>query len=209
MSSFPYSVVPWGWWDETGQDETGWDGAGRLRVQSSQIQPHPAPPARRSGRSRESAFCSPTSPGPRSGNAIGRESPGSAPRPSLPCRCLGPGPLCQALSRQWDRGTQGNVLSQPPGISFPKPSLNPALPRRGASPTTGMFSQDLSWGCPWGFRGAPGVLTGAVLVPGMAADGLQQEAVVGHGSRAGDRERPPGCQDVLLQPHGQNPSSTK
>lgn len=31
--------------------------------------------------------------------------------------------------------------------------------------------------------------------------------MVGHGSRAGDRERPPSCQDILLQPQGQDPSS--
>lgn len=39
-------------------------------------------------------------------------------------------------------------------------------------------------------RRGSGVLTGPVLVPGVAADGLQQEAVVGHGELAAGGTRP-------------------
>lgn len=94
----------------------------------------------------------------------------------------------------------GHVLSPAPKsvrgrTCFPKPSPDPALPCLGrASPTAGMFSRDSQcFGPSLGISewGAPVVLTGPVLVPGVAADGLQQEAVVGHGLRAGDGARPP------------------
>lgn len=71
---------------------------------------------------------------------------------------------------------------------FHKPSPDPALPHPGmCSRDSRCFEPSLGvlgWG-------VPAVLTGPVLVPGVAADGLQQEAVVGHGFQAGDRTRPP------------------
>lgn len=190
------------------------DGCGCTVPKSSPIPPRlPGAPAA----AEKALFVLPHPPG------RGREMPSAVNHPALlpahpsPAGAPGPGAAlaapCQALSRQWHRGTRGNVLPQPPnlptaGSASPNPAQPSSAPPRGIA-QHGMFSQDSAWGYPREFRGAPGVLTGAVLVPGMAADGLQQEAVVGHGSWAGDRETPPGCQDMLLQPKGQDPNPTE
>lgn len=159
---------------------------------------------------------SPTSPPLWPGNAIGRESPGSAllsvlrPAAVVPqgwMLCWPPHPpthtrLCPGSRTRGMQG--GNTCCPSPKICLwqdllpqtqPQPSSAPSGEEGGgASPAAGMFSQDSRYFGPrlgilgWGTLA---VLTGPVLVPGMAADGLQQEAVVSHGLRAGDRARPP------------------
>lgn len=190
----------------------GWDDCGC----SAPIQPHPALPAQHASHSRESPFCSLPHP-----LRCGREMPSAVNHPALlssPCFvqlpwCLRAGCCAGPPTHPHTPGSalaagpggcRGEILAVPVPKSvcgrtcFPKPSPNPALPhlgrRGGASPAAGMFSQDSRYFGPrlgilgWGTLA---VLTGSVLVPGMAADGLQQEAVVSHGLRAGDRARPP------------------
>lgn len=199
-------------WDETGSNGMGWDDCGC----SAPIQPHPALPAQHASHSRESPFCSLPHP-----LRCGREMPSAVNHPALlssPCFvrlpwCLRAGCCAGPPTHPHTPGSalaagpggcRGEILAVPVPKSvcgrtcFPKPSPNPALPhlgrRGGASPAAGMFSQDSRYFGPrlgilgWGTLA---VLTGPVLVPGMAADGLQQEAVVSHGLRAGDRARPP------------------
>lgn len=185
----------------------GWDGCGC----SAPIQPRPALPAQHASHSRESPFCSLPHP-----LRCGREMPSAVNHPALlssPCfvrppwclragHCAGPPRPGSGLAAG-PGGCRGEILAVPVPKSvcgrtcFPKPSPKPALPHAGwwgASPAAGMFSQDSRYFGPclgnlgWG---TPAVLTGPILVPGMAADGLQQEAVVSHGLRAGDRARPP------------------
>lgn len=182
---------------------------------SAPIRPHPALPARHAGPGRESPFCSlprPLRRGREMPSAVNHPTPLSSPpqrfvRPS-PCqlpRCRGPGhcngsPAPRSVPAVGPGGCRRTCAVPAPKsvrgrICFSKPSPDPALPHpRGASPTTGKFSRDSRcFGTSLGISGygASAVLTGPVLVPGVAADGLQQKAVVGHGWQAGDEVRPP------------------
>lgn len=124
----PFSAA---WSHGVGWDRMGQDGMNGTAAGAQLPNPAPSRPAC-PARGRESPFCSPPSPGPRSGNAIGPESPGSAPCPTLPGRCLGAG-RCAGTAVPGSvpavgPGHTGDVLSQPPDL-LPKPS--PALPHPG------------------------------------------------------------------------------
>ena len=162
-------------WDEMGWDGMGEDGMGWLRVLSS----HPAPscPACLAHRlqQRKPFLFSPTSPVPWPGNAISRESPGSAllsspllsvllPSLPVPAAVVPRGrmqcwhPLRRALPRQRDQGGRRGTCAIPAPncvrgrTCFPKPTPDPTLPRPGGHHPL--------WGCSAGTVGASGLSWG-------------------------------------------------
>lgn len=91
-------------------------------------------------------------------------------------------------SRPQNPSTAGPT-SPNPAPHHPRGHRSAPAGMRGARTHPGVFNDSLGiWGFgPWCEEvpvGSGSVLTGPVLVPGVAADGLQQEAVVGHGELA-------------------------
>lgn len=179
--------------------------------------PHPAPPAQH----RKPFLFSPTSPAPRPGNAIGHESPTELlrssprrfaipPRADTPCvgsvPSLGPRRGRGDTSRPQNPSTAGPT-SPNPTPHHPRGHRSAPAGMRGARAHPGVSDDSLRiWGFgPWCEEvpvGSGSVLTGPVLVPGVAADGLQQEAVVGHGELAAGGTR---AQDAGTTPGDTSP----
>lgn len=136
VSSLPYSVVSWGWWDGTGQDGTGWNSCGCTAPKSIPTPPRlPGAPAA----AEKALFVLPHPPG------RSREMPSAVNHPALlrvrpsPADASGPdtvlAPLCQALSRQWDQGTRGNMCCPSPQICPWQDLLPQTQPQPSAAPS--------------------------------------------------------------------------